>query len=346
MTTQQLTDYLYKKSLNVGCSNTQTQYFSEPLGTLSPIYPVQIWAQQSLIPTTAPILAPNQIDPSGTVQYKVHLPLAPMPSGVAWQSNTLINAIPFDYDPNGSYNYILYDSTNTQIFFGQQNWQIDNGSGILLFYQTPVPGTPPYNITFYKYVGTLGLSAYSPTDAQGRTVFSDGANGSNPVNLASSALTNALIDRNTNGFVTIANQYPPAGLSNTSPYSVINNSANTTLINEQITTVGAVYGTFISFPSNASNGQAYGVSIKCLGTSTSPLGQTILISTEASFYYATSTGTLPIVLSKNGTANLTPASLIISYDGTTFYNAQVLGVAGYTIVWNCRYLSSSIALLN
>jgi len=332
--TAQLANYLFKKSLNIGTTNTNTEYFSESKTDYAPIYPLQVWAQQSIIPATAPVLPPDGVDGTGTVQYKVKLPLTALPSGVAFYSPDLINAIPFNYDPLGSYNYTVYDNTGTnQIPFGVGNWFVDNGSGILLFFGT-LPANMPPQITFYKYVGILGISSVPITDANGITVFSDGPNGSNPVNKSASAITNAFYDRNENGFITLNGADPPAGLSDIAPYGTVDNSPNWTQLNRKIQTINNSAVDFIYFPSHIGNKQSYAVVINALGTSSAPLGETIAISTTTSFYYLTRSGTVPLNATKNGTIPILPSSLDIVYDGlNNRYAATITGTNGYTIEW-------------
>jgi len=330
-TTDQLTNYLYKRSLFVGTTNTETQFFSEPKKDYPPVYPLQVWAQQAIIPATAPVLPPNGIDGTGTVQYKFQLALTAMPSGYAFFSSDLINAIPFNYDSGGSYNYTLYDNSLNVIPFGLGNWFVDPGSGILLFTGTVPPDMPP-KITFYKYVGALGLTTSNITDANGITIITDGPNGINPVNKANSAIINAFYNRNNDGFIILDGPEPPGGLSNVAPFGVVNNDANFTTLVRKVSTTNTSSVNFISFPSNAGNNQSYGISIKALGTSALPPGETIYISTEASFCYTSAPTTIPLVFSKNGSGPLTSAALQISYDGT-YFQANVIGANGYLIQW-------------
>ncbi len=76
-------------------------------------------------------------------------------------SRCLRNVIAFDYGVNGSYAYQVYKSDGTPIYFGQGGLHLDTYSGVLTFYgQLPAgvsDATPP-SISFYRYVGKIGLN--------------------------------------------------------------------------------------------------------------------------------------------------------------------------------------------
>lgn len=81
-------------------------------------------------------------------------------------SRVLRDVIPFDYG-NGGYSYRLYRSDGSPIHFGEGNWLLDTYSGVLTFYGNLPAGvtdaTPP-NITFYRYVGKIGLNTSHTKD--------------------------------------------------------------------------------------------------------------------------------------------------------------------------------------
>lgn len=88
--------------------------------------------------------------------------------------NLLEDSIPYNYDSQGTYNYILYrfDTVNfiyIELNTNEANWILDNDTGILTFYnsinsnnsnlletQHITITNPPY-ISFYKYIGGKGL---------------------------------------------------------------------------------------------------------------------------------------------------------------------------------------------
>lgn len=75
-------------------------------------------------------------------------------------SRVLQAVIPYDFG-NGGYNTKLYKADGTQIYFGEGNWLLDNYSGVLTFYgnlPSGVSASLPPGITFYRYVGNIGLN--------------------------------------------------------------------------------------------------------------------------------------------------------------------------------------------
>jgi len=329
-TTEQISNFLFKRALRVAETNTDTEFFSEPLPSNVPLYPNQIWADKPLIPATAPVLTNGATDGSGTVQYWEKLSLTTLPSGVAFYDALLINAIPFNYDTAGSYNYKLYQSDGTtQIFFGQGDWVLDNASGVLYFYGT-LPGGMPPKITFYKYVGALGLTSSGSTDANGITITTDGPGGTNPVNKATSAITDAYYIRGANGLILLGGANPPGGLSDTAPYGAIDNDANMTTIMKKIQTVGAVAVPLVSFPSHPGNRQSYSVKIWAHGTSTAGLSTGKLIFKEIRFIACESD---PATLPSETTLETIEGSSIDVAQTISGYDVSITGVAGYTIDW-------------
>ena len=159
LTTAQQALLLFKKWLGLGQTTASREFFNETLypGRVS-VYPAQIWTQADQIPNTAPVLSSGQT--SGVVQYWQNVTLGAAPGTTnAFTSSLLIDTIPFNYG-DGTYNYVVRDSTGTIIPFGQGEWIIDTDAGLLTFYST-VPGNMPPNVSFYKYVGAKGFSSSS-----------------------------------------------------------------------------------------------------------------------------------------------------------------------------------------
>ena len=84
----------------------------------------------------------------------------------------LQDAIPFNYDPAGSYNVAIYRDNNGQastvIPFGSSggDWNLDIEAGVVTFYQYStvssfVDENKPIYISFYRYVGQKGLATNS-----------------------------------------------------------------------------------------------------------------------------------------------------------------------------------------
>jgi hypothetical protein len=79
------------------------------------------------------------------------------------------DAVPFNYDANGSYLYKLYKSVTdksavgAEIPFGSGDWLVDTDAGVVTFYSigsvTGISSTTPPLIDFYRYVGEKGGTA-------------------------------------------------------------------------------------------------------------------------------------------------------------------------------------------
>ncbi len=329
MTTAQKTEFLFKRAMGVGDSYPAVPFFSEPKRSLVPTITSQIWGDSSLIPPTAPVLPPDGIDPSGTVQYKEKLTLSAMPGGVSFYSSLLVNAIPFNYDPAGSYNYTIYKSDGTTVIpFGDGNWIVDNSSGLLTFYGTLPSGMPP-KITFYRYVGTLGVSGSGiTTDAAGVTVISDGASGVNPVNKGESGSANLMYFRKAQGMTLLDGANPPGGISGVAPYGNVDNSANSNTFVIKVQTNGAVTMTAFSFPSNGTN-QTYAATITAHGTSIS--GGTTGYVYMKEMKTALSWPADPIIMKIGlGTQEGGDIGVTINIAG---YDVYVTGITGQLITW-------------
>lgn len=104
----------------------------------------------------------------------------------------LQDAIPFNFDPNGSYLFNLYKNNEIEIPFGETggDWDVGNESGIVTFYSYEnITGVNENNsplISFYRYTGAKGLIA-----STSQTIFTGGADGSTGDNLASIQIDDA-----------------------------------------------------------------------------------------------------------------------------------------------------------
>ena len=75
-------------------------------------------------------------------------------------SRVMRDVIPFDFGAGG-YSYRLYRSDGSPIHFGEGNWLLDIFSGVVTFYgvlPSGVSDAAPPSITFYRYVGKVGLN--------------------------------------------------------------------------------------------------------------------------------------------------------------------------------------------
>ena len=166
LTASQQASRLFKKSFGAGETLTTRDFFEEPKLGREVIFSDQIWSESSSIPTTAPALAPGAS--AGVVQYFEKETLSHISGSTnrSYFSSNLIDAISFNYE-DGTYNYTLYknDGTTT-IAFGDGDWLVDTAAGLLTFYGTLPSGVTsvlPPKISFYKYVGSKGVSLASGT---------------------------------------------------------------------------------------------------------------------------------------------------------------------------------------
>lgn len=245
-TTQQSTK-LFKKLLGTTDTSSTKEFFNESILSKQYILPAQIWADAVSIPNTAPGGTDAQI--IGVVQRFIDKPLTQVnvSSGnpISFYHADLKDCIPFNYG-DGSYNYVLKDSLNNIIAFGQGDWVVDTDAGVLMFYGSPTLNIPP-KISFYKYVGTKG--------------FPTGSTGTNTgdVTLA----TNSGL-----GFTS-----GQTGLALGTPASVTGNSTNTITTNTHTHTLSGITNSNFSGTAGITNANLANSSIT-IGTTTINLGGT------------------------------------------------------------------------
>lgn len=149
----QIADILFKKiAASVSTSSVSKNYFEEGIASRLAIFSSQIWAEENLIPDTAPIS-------SNDIVVKVEdLELEPVPGSqnASYSHASLKDVIPYNYG-DGSYNYVLKNNQGTRIDLGQNDWYLDTESGTLTFFNGVPSGMPP-KISCYKYVGKKGIS--------------------------------------------------------------------------------------------------------------------------------------------------------------------------------------------
>jgi hypothetical protein len=231
LTTTSIANSLFKKQQGVSSTSDQRQFFEEPRSARLAIYMSQLLGQSDLIPTTAPVLADQATSANGVVKYYAGLTLTAV-AGVsnAFYSDSLKGCIPFNFG-DGSYNYVLKDSSGNTIPFGSGDWLVDGDTGVLTFY-TSVPANMPPVISFYQYVGTRGvtqitypisianggtgqttqaaaITALTGTQTAGRYLRSDGTNATLAAIQAADVPT---LNQNTTG--TASNVTGVVGLSN------------------------------------------------------------------------------------------------------------------------------------
>jgi hypothetical protein len=163
LTDTQIITFLNKKYFGVADTEGNRRPFEEPFPAKQLVFNTQIFSQ------TIPVINPlNFSFPSGTIngviQVFVKESLFPVPGAPnAFYSPALIDSIPFNYSSNGTYNYELFKNNGIdQIGFGVNDWIVDNSGGTLRFFNgMPAgvsSGSPP-KISFYKYIGTKGVSS-------------------------------------------------------------------------------------------------------------------------------------------------------------------------------------------
>jgi hypothetical protein len=165
LTSTQQAIKLFKKLMGVTDTVNPTsgvgakEFFNESILSKQAILPSQVWQDGSSLPSTAPVGMTNG-QTIGVVKYYQDLSLTAIAgSTTAFNNVNLKNAIPFNYDPAGSYNYTLKDNSNNPIYFGNDDWVVDTDAGVLNFYGASLPANMPPKISFYQYVGRFGVGS-------------------------------------------------------------------------------------------------------------------------------------------------------------------------------------------
>lgn len=196
-TTSEQVALLYKKLLGAPSTLETTEFFSEPSRPARPaVFQSQFLSEK--IPDVAPSdLAAATLDDVGAPlagslagktsmladgamvrrYLKVALTAIPGTQENAYEcaldathGRVLQDAIPFNYDSNGSYLYTVYKNDGvTEIPFGSGSWLLDTESGVLTFYArenvTGVSAALPPKISFFRYVGQKGAATSEATAA-------------------------------------------------------------------------------------------------------------------------------------------------------------------------------------
>jgi hypothetical protein len=189
MTDSQKTSNVYKKLLGVAETDATKDFFEEPFQSSIIVTPDRIWRDAGDIPFPAPDITPtSQVDPDtgetlvfgnngGVVAYYLWVPLKPVSgSPKAFYHPVLRNAIPFNFDVNGTYAFRLRNSNNFDIAFGVQDWIVDPVAGTLTFYGSNLASigidtTHPPKIAFYRYIGRTGFPAGNDTPMPDSTIL-------------------------------------------------------------------------------------------------------------------------------------------------------------------------------
>ena len=200
-------DLLIKKFFGKPSTNTSIQFYQEAgLNARPSIFQDQIYTD------TIPATAPNDIKDLGSgdndddgdslggsvkgktsssdtmVRKYVKVQLVKITNGLnsafkgpanGGDANILQNAVPFNFDDDtGTYNYTLYDKNDDQIPFGTGDWVIDPDSGHITFYEyddvsSVIDENNPPTLTYYRYVGTTGMSSGLWTDSTNEIYYNN-----------------------------------------------------------------------------------------------------------------------------------------------------------------------------
>jgi hypothetical protein len=157
---------LFKKSLGRAETTPSIEWYSELYKGSEIVLSSQIWSESGLIPSTAPILASGAS--AGVIQYFDKMPMIAVSgaaAGLAFRLDLLKNSLSYVVG-DGTLGPQIFTSTDSPIPFGAGNWLVDHAAGLLTFYpetSNPVPAgvsfANPPKISFYKYIGAIGVSA-------------------------------------------------------------------------------------------------------------------------------------------------------------------------------------------
>ena len=164
---------LFKKSFGYGETSTINEWFEE-LNYRGPeiVLSNQIWSESGLIPSTTPWPSGTVSGASaGVIQYFDKVSMTAVPGinagGKSFYLEDLKNSLGYSV-ADGSYGPNIFTSTNVPISFGAGNWLVDHSAGLLTFYPgdsggglmpAGVSALNPPKISFYKYIGAIGVSA-------------------------------------------------------------------------------------------------------------------------------------------------------------------------------------------
>lgn len=164
---------LFKKSFGYGETSVLNEWFEE-LNYRGPeiVLSNQIWSESGLIPSTTPWPSGTVSGASaGVIQYFDKVSMTAVPGanagGKSFYLADLKNSLGYSV-ADGSYGPKIFTSTNVPISFGAGNWLVDHSAGLLTFYPgdsggglmpAGVNALNPPKISFYKYIGAIGVSA-------------------------------------------------------------------------------------------------------------------------------------------------------------------------------------------
>lgn len=183
-TNEEQTDIVYKRYMGKASTGIEKEHIEEPFASKYIVYNDQLILGD--IPATSPLGPPisGSAGMSGNVELIKDLTMFTFDNNdCSFYHPSLKNSIPFNYGADdGSYMYHLTKSTGETIYFGQNNWVLDNSAGVLTFFAgcpSGVSNANPPRISFYRYIGTVGIQG---GDANAKFLQSIPINATTPSN--------------------------------------------------------------------------------------------------------------------------------------------------------------------
>ena len=177
---------LFKKSVGFASTQSNLQFNNESIKSHNIVFPDHIWSEINTIPAVPPSMSNGDIL-NGVLKYydKMELQVVAGSGDKAYFNTNLKNIMPFSY---GDYvNRVqVFTSTNAPLQFGNNggDWIIDPSAGLLTFHSYDkvdnlVSSDKLPKISFYKYVGVVGIGGSSNTNGQFNALTSGTLNNTN-----------------------------------------------------------------------------------------------------------------------------------------------------------------------
>lgn len=162
----------FKKTKRVANTDNNRDHYEETLSSHNVVIPTDIWTEYTLIPAIAPknvnalVLGDNGTVTQAVTAYFQNTMVAVSGTPYAYSLAALAHSIPYNWDPAGSYQPILYDNAGTNVIPFDM-YDLDWAAGVVTFNTLPAPPALPNNllalgapkISFYAYTGATGLDA-------------------------------------------------------------------------------------------------------------------------------------------------------------------------------------------
>lgn len=164
-----IANLLFKKFITgLSITSPDKNYFEEAIQSrsnilLEDVYTDEIPFDNPLLNTSPPqtVNDLNNGDESGVVKFIENRTLTNIPGTAAFQDETgdpvsFRDLIPFSY--GSGYDYVIKTPGGRQLALGENNYFLDNNSGVLIFFdgEPPVDATSTITVSAFKYIGTKG----------------------------------------------------------------------------------------------------------------------------------------------------------------------------------------------